>query len=79
MSAADVSQTTMSVAMETADSGEDQVTSERPEAFIGSLVATISLMSKEGGNLGNKLSEPLRISFSTTEVSPGHVHVLSNR
>ncbi|KAJ8030847.1 Adhesion G protein-coupled receptor L3 [Holothuria leucospilota] len=67
MSAADVSQTTMSVAMETSDSGEDKVTSEKPKAFIGSLVATISLMSKEGNSLGNKLSEPLRISFSTTE------------
>lgn len=78
MSGADVGQDSFPVTIEDSENEEEEGGDEdeneggenKPakKIFIGSLIATISLRSQEGGDLGHQLDEPLRISFSTSKV-----------
>lgn len=70
MSGADVGQDSFPVTMEDSDAEneDDEGTTGVSRVYISSLVATISLRSQDGDNLGERLDEPLKISFSTSKV-----------
>ncbi|XP_071839225.1 uncharacterized protein [Apostichopus japonicus] len=69
MSGADVGQDSFPVTMEDSDAEneDDEGTKGVSRVYISSLVATISLRSQDGDNLGERLDEPLKISFSTSK------------